>query len=115
MPSSNDEVERLKRLRDRQLAARDPHNKQRKIQRTVTRKYRARKRVTFKELFGDIPHKWRGILYGFLGGLIAWIVLAVVFQEEWVDYVGILLIVVLTLFGFIFGVALDTRDNLRDV
>ena len=114
MNGSNNEVERLKKLREQQLRARDPLKKQRKIQQTVTRKYRAQKNVTPGELIGNIPHKIQGLIVGLILGLATWIVLAILFQEKWVDLVGIVALVILPSLGVLFGGAYDVRDNLRD-
>ena len=109
------EAERLRRLREQQLRARDPHTKQRKTQRTITRKYRARKQVTFKEMLGDIPHKWRGLFIGFVLGLIIWIVLSSLFQELWADLAGLLVTAFFCVMGIFIGSGFDTRDKLRDI
>jgi Flp pilus assembly protein TadB len=111
---SNNELERLKRLREQQLRDRDPLKKQRKVQRTVTRKYRARKNETLGELIAGVSHKLKGLIVGLFLGLLIWFLLALVFQETWVDLAGILAVVFLPALGVLFGGAFDTRDNLRD-
>jgi hypothetical protein len=114
MANSDKELERLKRLREQQLAARDPGKKQREVQRHVTAQYRARKKVTVGELWGDVSHKIRGIIIGLFLGLIAWILLAIFVDSNWVDVAGILAVVIFPIFGILIGSSLDWRDEMRD-
>ena len=113
--SGSNEAERLRRLREQQLRTRDPHIKQRKSQREITRKYRSRKQVTFKEMLGEIPHKWRGLFYGFVLGLITWILLTSIFKELWADLAGLLVMAFFCVMGVFIGNGFDTRDKLRDI
>ena len=76
MPN-NDEQERLKRLRDRQLAARDPHAGQRKREQIYVRREKkaAGKKISFGEMWKEIPHTIKGPLYGLILGFVIFIAL----------------------------------------
>ena len=113
--SYKDERERLEWLRERQLRARDPRTADRKTMGTISRRRRKRyKRVTFAEMFRDIPHKWRGLLIGAAIGALISILLPLLFEGSWVEIVGYASIVVLALIGVAFGQAYELRDELRD-
>ncbi len=58
----DNESQRLQRLRERQLQARDPHAKPRKIYRRIAdRRRRLEKRESFSSIFTDVPRKWQGV------------------------------------------------------
>ncbi len=112
----NNEQERLKRLRERQLADRDPLVKQRQFQRTTTQKERAArgKKLTFGEMWGTIPNLYRSPFYGFLLGVLAMILLPVFWESPWAFWVALGATIFFVLFGAMAGRALDIRDDLRD-
>jgi len=112
---SNQEQERLRKLREQQLQARDPLAKQRKFQQSSSRKEkRMRKSLSFSDVWNDIPHVVKVPLYGLIVGLI----LVVMIPKLWNSQYAIMIAGGLTLFFIIFGVflgnALDIRDKLRD-
>jgi hypothetical protein len=114
---SKDEVDRLMRLRQQQLKARDPHAKQRAIERKVARR-RARTRKqpgSYLEVFTDVPRKWQGVVIGILLGMFVWVGLNLWVSASWVDSIGLAAIVGLAIIGFYFGQAVDTRDELREL
>jgi len=115
MDNQNDERERLIRLRQRQLQARDPRATDKRVIRTTTRRQRKRvKRVTLGEMVRGIPHKWRGFIIGALIGMVLSILLPLFMEGVLIEVVGILAIVILAGMGLAVGQALDVRDELRD-
>lgn len=116
MSSRDPELERLKRIRDRQLALRDPHKKGRKLQRTITkRRSRAVEPFSFRKLWSEIPHRWKGMLYGALLGVIVIVGLPYVLDETWATLVGVIAMPCLIVLGLLIGRAMDARDSLRDL
>jgi hypothetical protein len=114
--SREDDVERLRRLRDRQISLRDPGVKQQKVQRHVATKRRAsREPFKFSRIFTDVPKVITWTLAGMLLGIGVVIVLPYFVHTEWVNIAGIAAAVILTFFGAAFGQAVDARDRLRDV
>jgi len=114
--SRDDEVERLRRLRDRQISLRDPGQKQEKVQRHVAQKRRAsREPFKFSKIFSDVPKVITWTLAGMLLGILVVIVLPYFVHTDWVNIAGIGAAVILTFFGAAFGQAVDARDRLRDV
>lgn len=119
MSKKDDELERLKRIREQQIRARDPHAKEKKYHGTVSGKYRRkRKQVTFrgalKDELGAIPHKWRGLAIGVTLGVIVLIVLLVTVESARTPIIGVLIIVFLAIAGFFIGEAFDWRDKMSD-
>jgi VIT1/CCC1 family predicted Fe2+/Mn2+ transporter len=115
MSNSPSDRERLQRLREKQIGARDPLAKRRKVDAKVA----ARRRVTVKRFsvrdLTQIPHKYVWALIGAILG-----VLVVIFLPHfWPDPRAILVALVALLFlvalGFMLGRAMDTRDELKDL
>ena len=68
MGRQNDELERIKRIRDQQLAARDPTHATGSLQAKV-RARRQIKKLTFKNLLSDFTAKWTWMVQVGLSGL----------------------------------------------
>lgn len=116
MSNEDRELERLKRIRDRQLRVRDPQVKQRKIQRNIAIKRRkAVRKFSLREILAEIPHKVKDTLIGAVIGMVISIVLPIFIEAYWIDIVGIAAIFVLAIVGFFIGQAFDTRDSLKDL
>jgi len=114
MSNGNQEQERLKRLRDRQLTDRDPLVKQRDFQRTSAQKERrARKPYSLAKMWSDIPHIWKGFFYGIVLGTVVFIVLPVFWISPWAMPCSASTIVIFAILGVIIGRAFDTRDEIR--
>jgi Flp pilus assembly protein TadB len=112
---SNDNQERLKRLRDRQLADRDPGVKKREFQRqSVERERRAYRPLTFKEAWADIPHIWKGLFYGLILGLAGMFGVTSLWVSPWAWVVSIVLLLGFIMIGMVIGRAADARDEIRD-
>ena len=115
MPDYNQEQERLKRLRERQLADRDPLVKKREFQRSsVERERRAYKPETLGGIWAMIPHIWRGGLFGLLLGIAAAIVIPSLWISSWALPVSILVLVFIVFMGVMIGRALDSRAEIED-
>ena len=114
MSNQDREIERLKRIRDQQIQARNPEKKKQKISGRVSQQYRARQKYTASTALNDMPHKWRGLFGGAFLGIIIWILLIIFVEASWADIAGLLAAVLLPMLGFLFGASFDWRDNLRD-
>jgi hypothetical protein len=116
MTSQDPERERLKRIRDRQLALRDPHKEGRKLQRTITkRRSQAVEPFSLSKMWSEIPHRWKGMLYGGILGLIVIVGLPYVWDESWATLAGVMAMPFLIVLGFLIGRGMDARDSLRDL
>ena len=112
----NDEVERLKRLRDQQLKARDPHKKQQKLQHGISVRYRkSREPFNLAKIWQEVDKKWRGVLIGAFLGFIVLVILPNFIELVWAELIGIAAIFFLMLIGFAIGQAADARDELHDL
>ncbi len=116
MLDNNQEQERLKRLREKQLSARDPHVKQRQFQRTTAERERNRDRsYTLVDFWRDIPLVIRYALGGFLLAVVIVIFLPFFWESEWRSTVSLLIVVALTAFGGVVGNAVTTRENIKNL
>lgn len=112
---SGQDQDRLKRLRDKQIAARDPLVKQRKFQRDIAVKTkRMKKPFSFSKAWSDIPHIFKTPFYGLLLGIVVVFVLPIVWDSPYAILAGAGATLVFIIFGLILGNSLDIRDNIRD-
>lgn len=115
MSQYDSEKERLRRLRERQLDARNPRKADQKMMQTVARRHRRKEKpVTIGEILGGIPHIWQGIFLGIIIGAVVLVVLPLFWDSPLAEVVGLLAILIFAAFGFFYGQALDMRDELRD-
>jgi predicted permease len=112
MPES--ESERLKRLRQRQLADRDPLVKQRQFERnSVAKEKRMQKPFSFAKAWNDISHSIKMPLYALIVGVIIIFVLPNFWKSSYAILAGVGITLVLIILGVITGSSLDLRDNIR--
>ena len=115
MPT-NSEQERLRRLRDRQLAARDPHSKARKLHGGISRKQRQSvEPFSLGKIWSEIPHMWRYAFYGFALGALGVAVLPLVWKSPWAVPCAAASALILAIFGLFVGRAADARDSLKEL
>ena len=100
MSNRNDEIERIQRIRERQIKARDPRAHYRKHQQKIRKRYKE-ETFSFQDLLKSIPTKWWGMIIGGMIGLIFAIVLnkAIETEASWMEYVWY----VIVLFGIVLG------------
>ncbi len=118
---SNDELERLGRLRERQIRARDPKAKERKTAAKVTKRRRKLRRskgsflYMLKDMMGDMSYKLRGALIGAAIGTVVSIVLAAVLDDvTMVAILGLAATLILGIMGMIIGNIFDWRTEVTD-
>ncbi len=111
---SKAEQERLKRLRDQQLIARDPQAEKRRFHQQGARRGRtANKMPSLKESWDGIPHIWKNLFFSLLAGLLALAVIPAIWPSNYALLCvggGTLALMVL---GLIVGRAMDSRDEIR--
>ncbi len=116
MNNHESEQERLKRIRDQQIRARDPQIKERQTSRRISHQ-QTRKRQNesfFKDAVKDVPHRVKGLYIGALLGLIILLVLPYFVEGRTATVVGIAAIPILMGLGFFYGSSFDWRDDIRD-
>ncbi|MEW6242314.1 MAG: hypothetical protein AB1564_16045 [Chloroflexota bacterium] len=112
---SKQEQERLRRLRDRQLVARDPLVKQRKFQHdSAVKERRMRKPFSLTKAWGELPHIVKSPFYGLVIGIVITAVLPNLWTSPWAFLVGAGLTLVFIIFGVVTGNSLDLRDRIKD-
>jgi VIT1/CCC1 family predicted Fe2+/Mn2+ transporter len=116
MLDGNQEQERLKRLREQQLRARNPKKKEQQFQRITADHERRRDRsYTLNDLWKDTPIIIRYMLIGFLLGLLIAVALPLFWQSPWLKLVSLVVIVAITAFSGIVGNAVAARDKIKDL
>jgi hypothetical protein len=116
MPGNDQELERLKRLRQSQLADRDPLVKQRQFQRaSAQREKRIKKPYSLGKMWKDIPYAWKGFFYGLLLGTAVLLIVPMFWVSPWAIPCSAAAIVVFAIFGVMLGRAVDTRENIKDL
>jgi hypothetical protein len=109
-----DEQERLRRLRQQQLAARDPLAKERKVsQKVATRRKTTYKQTTIKDMRKAMGHKWRGLITGAVFGFIVFAIIAHFFSDGVYQLAGFMAIFFFAFFGFMVGSSFDWRDDIK--
>ncbi len=115
MTYSPGDRERLERIRDKQISARDPHAKRRKVDAKVA----ARRRVTVKGFsvrdLGQTPHRFVWALIGGVLGVLVVIFLPYFWPDPKATLVSIVALFFLVTVGFFIGRGLDARDELKDL
>jgi hypothetical protein len=118
MSYTENEQERLKRLRDQQIQARDPKKKERQLSRRITARNKAlheQEKHFYRAAAKDVSHKARGIYIGAVVGLVVMILLALFVEGKSVNLISILAIPFFISLGFLIGASLDWRDDMRDL
>lgn len=111
---SNQEQERLRRLREQQLQSRDPLTKQRKFQRNISvKEKRMRKPFSLVKAWADIPHTIKAAFYGLIlgGGVI--FILPASWDSPYAIYAAAGAALLFIIFGLIVGNSLDLRDDIK--
>ena len=112
---SNQEQERLKRLREKQLQARDPLVKQRKFQHSSSvKEKRMRKTFSMSKAWKDIPHIIKAPFYGLILGVIVIFILPIFWDSPYAIYAAAGATLIFIIFGAILGNSLDLRDEIKN-
>ena len=111
--SDDDEVERLKRLREKQVKGRDPRKMDQKLHSEISRKIKKSQKVTAGQVIDEMPAKWLYMIVGFVIGLILGLLLIALFPGAlWAQLVALVVLLFLTLTGRVAGMAEDWRKKL---
>jgi hypothetical protein len=112
MSNRNDEIERIQRIRERQIRARDPRAHHRKHQQKIRERYKE-ETFSFQDLLGSIPAKWWGMIIGGVIGLVLAIVLnkAIETEASWMEYVWYVIVLVGVVIGRGVGAAVDWSEE----
>jgi hypothetical protein len=112
MSNRNDEIERIQRIREQQVRARDPRARARKTHQRISAR-RKEETFSFQDLLGSIPAKWWGMLIGGVVGLVLAIVLnkAVEAEASWMEYVWYVVVLFGVVIGRGVGAAMDWSEE----
>ena len=115
MSDQRDEVERIQRIRERQLRLRDPKLRERQFQHKVASRYRP-DRLTIGQAIRELPGKWLGTIAGGLIGILVAIAFHILVELDaaWVDYASYGIVLSGLVLGRGVGAALDWRDEDHD-
>ena len=116
MPGNDQELERLRRLRERQLTDRDPLVKQRQFQRaSAQREKRLKKPYSLGKMWKDISYSWKGFFYGVVLGTLVLLIVPIFWISPWAIPCSASTIVVFAILGVMLGRAIDTREKIKDL
>jgi hypothetical protein len=111
-----DDAERFRRIRDQQIATRDPMIKVRKLDHTVAQKQRRhRQSFSIARMWLDIPKMWRGTLLGGVVGVLILAILPLWVAGTWAVCGGLGALSFLVMLGFSLGRYMDSRDEIQDL
>ena len=111
---SDQEQERLKRLREKQLQARDPLVKQRQFQHSsAVKEKRMRKPFSMSKAWKDIPHIIKARFNGLILGIIFVFALPFFWNSPYAIYASAGATILFIVFGAIMGNSLDLRDEIK--
>jgi hypothetical protein len=112
MSNRNDEIERIQRIRDQQIRARDPRAHGRKVQQKISARRKIDK-FSFQDALRSIPTKWWGMIIGGIIGLVGAIVLnkAIEVEASWMEYVGYVIVLAGIVLGRGVGAAMDWSEE----
>jgi hypothetical protein len=112
MSKRNDEIERIQRIRDQQVRARDPRAHHKKFQQKISARRREEK-FSVEDLLKNIPAKWWGMIIGGIIGVIMAVVLSKAIETEasWVEYVWYVVVLVGIVLGRGVGAAVDWSEE----
>ena len=113
--SNNDDLDRIRKIRDRQLHLRDHSVEQKRVQREIaSKRRRSVEKFSFGTIFRDIPKMITGTLIGMILGILVFLILPYLTDAAWVDIAGVVLTIFGAIFGFFYGRAMDAKDALSD-
>ncbi len=116
MSNENQEQERLRRLKEQQIRARNPQKKQQQFQRMTAQRERKKDRsFSLARAWRDIPHIWRYSIYGFVLGILVLLILPLLWNSPSAQLCSFVAILVFTIFGGMVGNAIDVRENIKDL
>ncbi|MCJ7434132.1 MAG: hypothetical protein MUO77_11655 [Anaerolineales bacterium] len=108
------ESERLKRLRERQLTDRDPLVKERSFQHvTSIKEKRMRKRFSLTKEWMAVPHAIKNLLYCLILGVIITVALPMILNSPYALYVGAGIAIVIIIAGTVTGYIMDYNDEIK--
>ncbi len=110
MGRQNDEMERLKRLRERQLSDRDPRIRDQAFQNRM-RSGRRGKAFSLSGLLKDFQAKLLWMVGGAIVGIVAAIAFVQMVQVEWAEYIAFLIVFAGAVIGRVLGSVVDWRDE----
>jgi Flp pilus assembly protein TadB len=112
MSRSDDERERLKRLRERQLRARNPNAKAEAQQRRISEHHgKTAKPINLRTTLDYVPLRWWTMVIGALLGLVIGVWLNVLVDASWTRTVLLIFILVGIVLGRLAGTLLEWRSD----
>jgi hypothetical protein len=110
MSRQNDELERIKRIRERQLQDRDPRARDRVFHGQLSSRRRGKK-LTLQNVIKDFQAKWTWMAGGAIIGIVLAVLLNLVLQATWAQYAGYFIVLFCIVLGRVFGAIRDWGDE----
>jgi hypothetical protein len=115
MAKGESEQDRWIRIREQQLAARDPLKGERRTQRRIAEQHRrSQRRFSLGLMLEDIPYRLKGAFLGAILGGVLGALMPLLISAAWVDWIWIAAVIIVSILGFLYGGALDAREQIKD-
>lgn len=116
MGEDRDDVERLIRIRDKQLRARDPQKENRRLQHGIAERHRSsRRRFSLGMILEELPNKWYGLFIGAMIGVAVSFFLPLFVDFVYIEIISYAFIPFIMVIGFAVGSAIDSRQEIEDL
>lgn len=110
----NAEQERLMKLREKQLSARDPYIKQRKRQQDLAEKERRVDRsMSLGKMWKGLSNLWKGFYIAFILGMLTFFAIITLWDSPSAMIVGGVIVLFFIIIGVVTGNAFDVRDEVE--
>lgn len=107
------EIERLKKLRDQQLTARDPHKGTRTSMQAASEHMRKRRKFKLAQVWKEMKKVYQGLIIGLIFGTVLGVIIGFVWPTSTGAIVALLGLLIPTTFSVIIGAGMDWRDEMR--
>jgi hypothetical protein len=114
--SNQKEIERIKRIREQQIASRDPTKKEKQMQHNIAQKYRRVKsqEKPVKDSWDALSNIWKGMIFGAILGFILMMTVPFIVGGRIGGVLGLACLPIMIVLGVIIGSSLQWRKNMRN-
>ena len=114
--SNQNEIDRIKRIREQQIAARDPTKKEKQMQHNIAQKYRRVKSQErpVKDAWDAMSNIWKGMIFGAILGFILMMAIPFIIGGRAGGLLGLACLPIMIVLGMVIGSSMQWRKNMRN-